>query len=83
MMNLIDKWVAVGQHKVNEVGATATSGALIVSDSLTLGDWSTILGMVYVSSMLIPRLIQFGKWLYSKWERKNGTSRGKETSRKS
>ena len=71
MMNLIDRWILFGHNKFNEVGATATSGAMVagsIDESLTLGDWSTILGMIYILSMLIPRLIQFGKWIYSKWE---------------
>lgn len=86
MMSLIDRWVELGQSKVNEIGATGVSGAMMadgIDSSFTLSDWSTILGMIYVLSMLIPRIIQFGKWLYNKWETRNGTSRGKETSGKS
>lgn len=73
MMSLIDRWIAIGQNRVNELGATAASGAMMadgVGDSFTLSDWSTMLGMIYVSTMLIPRLIEFGKWIYKKLEKK-------------
>lgn len=71
IMNLIDRWVSFGQNKFNEVGATATSGAMVangINDHFTLSEWSTILGMIYVLSMLIPRLIELVKWLYSKFK---------------
>ena len=71
MTNLIDRWTEVATHKVNEVGATATSGTMVVSgldSGWTLTDWSTALGMLYIITMLIPRFILFGKWLMKKWE---------------
>lgn len=71
---ILDKWASFAQNKANEVFATFTSGAMVadgVDDSWTLAEWSTILGMIYVSSMLIPRLIEFGKWLKIKWRKRN------------
>ena len=74
---ILDKWSSFAHNKINEVGATFTSGTMVVDgldDSWTLTDWSTVLGMIYVSSMLIPRLYEFGKWLYKKWEKRNDES---------
>jgi len=71
---ILDKWASFAQHKVNEIGATFVSGGMVangVDDSYTLTDFSTILGMIYVSTMLVPRLIEFGKWLIKKWEKRN------------
>lgn len=72
--NLIDRWMSFAHSKFNEVGATATSGAMVVDgfdDSWTLADWSTVLGMIYIATMLIPRFIEFGRWVVKKWESKN------------
>ncbi len=71
---MMTKWVDIAHHRVNEIVATFVSGGMVangVDDSWTLVDWSTVLGMVYVSSMLIPRLYEFGKWLMKKWENRN------------
>lgn len=71
---ILDKWASFAHNKINEIGATFVSGGMVangVDDRWTLSEWSTLLGMIYVSSMLIPRLIEFGKWLYKKWENRN------------
>jgi len=75
MTNLIDRWTELTHNKLNEFGATATSGTMVVDgfdDSWTLADWSTALGMFYIITMLIPRIFEFGKWLMKKWEKYRG-----------
>ena len=75
MTNLINRWAEFAHYKANEIVATFTSGAMVangIDERFTLADWSTVLGMVYVSSMLIPRLIEFFKWLKKKWEKYRG-----------
>lgn len=77
MMNLIDKWTEIATNKVNELVATGASATIVADrfdDSWTLADWSTLLGMVYIITMLIPRFIMFGKWLKEKWEKYRGKS---------
>jgi hypothetical protein len=69
MTNLIDRWISLAHNKANEVTATAASGVM-VADSMTvtftLNDLSTILGMLYIISMLIPRLYELVKWIIRK-----------------
>ena len=72
VMSFLDRWVDFAHSKSNETVATFTSGALVaggIDDSLTLADWSTILGIAYLITMLIPRLYKFIKWTMRK--RKN------------
>lgn len=75
MNRFFNKWIEAGHNKVNEIGATLTSGAMVangMAESWTLSDWSTLIGIIYVLSMLIPRLIAGYQWLKTKWEnRKN------------
>lgn len=76
MINLMNKWADYAHNKANEAAATFTSGTLVadgLDDRWTLADWSTLLGMIYVLSMLIPRLVEFVKWLIKKWRKRNAS----------
>lgn len=78
MTNLIDRWVELAHYKVNQITATFTSGAMVANgldDRWTMGDWSTLLGMIYVSTMLIPRFYEFYKWLKRQWEKWRGNKK--------
>ena len=82
MMTFIERWIEFTHSRVNEIVASVTSGAFVANGfddewNFTLSDASTILGMCYISSLLIPRLYEFGKWIKNKWEKRNDRDRDK------
>jgi len=69
IMTFLERWADFAHLRVNETIATFASGALVangIDERLTLADWSTILGMIYISTMLVPRLFDFVRWIYKK-----------------
>lgn len=80
---MMNRWIELAHNRVNEMISAFVSGGMVatgtnkamqsqqaIESSLTLSEWSTILGMAYISSMLLPRLYEFFKWLLSKFKRK-------------
>ncbi len=75
MMEALDRLYEIAQNKFNVFMTYLTSGAIVadgavkkvspkaVEAGLTLSDWQIIVGMIYVISMIIPRLYAFYKWL--------------------
>lgn len=77
-MTIFQKWTELANNRINEGAATVTSGTIVADsfiDSFTLADWSTILGMIYIGSMLIPRLYSFAQWVKEKWEKRHERKR--------
>ena len=69
--SFINRWIELGHNKVNELGATLTSTTMVVDgidDRWSMADWSTLLGMIYVISMIIPRIFQLYLWIKQKIE---------------
>lgn len=65
-MNLIDRWAQIAENKFNDGAGVVTTGTLAASnwtDEITLGDVSTFIGMLYIISLLIPRIYHGYQWL--------------------